>query len=252
METIDKPPNLSSDPFATLKNELLQAFDKPTREVIVTLLNVAPVDKDKLRKSEFELVSFLEKSRYISEKDVSPFLKVVASAKNLSLASILLLLVDYRPRPSVRETSNGKDFTSLVNVFSEAIQYANAIPKLKELIRDLIVAKKLDDLFVNDKDTLRSVVALQELPQQISKVMELLQTNNELFERFDQLCNSFHDPSSDKNYAIQHARKNGHLEVENLLKKQSLKYKKKATAAVPWWYSVSYQQLECLKHQTRD
>jgi hypothetical protein len=99
----------TDNPFATLKSQLQQNFDTSAREVIVTLLDATPVEKEKLRKSEYELVRFLERSRYISEKDVSPFLKVVNFAKDPSLSLILHLLVDYQPSPSVHDNPNGKD-----------------------------------------------------------------------------------------------------------------------------------------------
>jgi hypothetical protein len=68
-------------PFSRLRNELYKKFDKKTRKKLVNILRVPPVDQDDLKEEAGELIDYLDKSKYIDEKDVSRFLKVVTDAK---------------------------------------------------------------------------------------------------------------------------------------------------------------------------
>jgi hypothetical protein len=66
----------------------------------------------------------------------------------------------------------------------------NIIAKLNKLITENKFEKVLKDLFANDQETLKSIVVLVQ-SQQILKVLDRLLNNNELLERFDELCTSF-------------------------------------------------------------
>jgi hypothetical protein len=57
---------------------------------------VSPVGRPKRILDEFELIYFLELSRYISEEDVSRLLKVIRAAKDPLLTPILDLLEIYQ------------------------------------------------------------------------------------------------------------------------------------------------------------
>jgi hypothetical protein len=82
--------------FTKLKFELKKLLDENTRKDIVLLLTASPYDKEKMVKDSFELVIFLEKLKLVTENDVAPLLKLVRSANEPSLSSILHLLEEYQ------------------------------------------------------------------------------------------------------------------------------------------------------------
>jgi hypothetical protein len=85
--------------FSILQRELRKHLDENTRKVLVILLGVPPVLRNKLIANEYELLTFLESSGLLSEEDVSPLLKAVRSANYPSLSSIIHLLENYQPYP---------------------------------------------------------------------------------------------------------------------------------------------------------
>jgi hypothetical protein len=86
--------------FGVLKTKLRLRLDEETRKALVILLDVATVYRDKLTKDVAELLTFLEKLRYISEKDVSPLIEVLTPVvvKDSSLSSILRPLQKYQQK----------------------------------------------------------------------------------------------------------------------------------------------------------
>jgi hypothetical protein len=75
---------------------LRKYLTKPTREVVVILLDVPPDIRNECLENAFELVRFLELACFISERDVTPLLKIVRRSNSLSLISISIILERYQ------------------------------------------------------------------------------------------------------------------------------------------------------------
>jgi hypothetical protein len=83
-------------PFPNFKNELHQQLTPDARTTIVNILPIPPVDRDKLIRDAFDLINYLESSRYITDGDVSPLLDKVVSSKRVALAEVQHVLETYQ------------------------------------------------------------------------------------------------------------------------------------------------------------
>jgi hypothetical protein len=77
--------------------ELRKHLDEPTRKTLVLLLNVPYADRKTLMQDEFELLTYLQKSNLVTEKDVKPLLQYLnSSPEDISLSSLRNFLQTYQ------------------------------------------------------------------------------------------------------------------------------------------------------------